>query len=104
MIKCKFCNGTNLIAKVVGTHTGLYCIDCGNKWNKWLSKGEVSELANQIRKGKAKAECRNITQARHSDEFQCSECGINLGWWACNNTYEQFEFKFCPNCGRKVTV
>ena len=36
---CK-CGGMEFFTKEKGTHTGLYCTDCG-KWQKWLNKDEV---------------------------------------------------------------
>lgn len=44
------------------------------------------------------------------DQFVCSECGIELQDWVRverdendgDVTYHEYEFRFCPNCGRKV--
>jgi len=49
IIKCKYCNSTNLFTYPSGLHTGLYCTDCG-KWQKWLGKAELKLVKKQINK------------------------------------------------------
>lgn len=37
-----------------------------------------------------------------TDQFICSECGLHLQDWEKiigDGEIEEFEFKFCPNCG-----
>lgn len=49
---------------------------------------------------------KNITEMHPSDEFVCSECGIDITDFCRYDpeedaTYE-YEFKYCPNCGAKM--
>lgn len=54
--------------------------------------------------------CYNInTGYPASDEFFCSICGIQLrGWYSIEHhpdddiEYNDYEFKYCPNCGAKI--
>lgn len=54
--------------------------------------------------------CYNITTGcSESDEFFCSNCGIQLiGWYHVehdtdgNTDYNDYEFKYCPNCGARI--
>lgn len=54
--------------------------------------------------------CYNInTGYNESDEFVCSNCGIQLrGWYSIEQypdgdiEYNDYEFNFCPNCGAKI--
>lgn len=54
---------------------------------------------------------RNITENHPVDEFVCSECGFICEDWLevvydeeTNDTNgREFEFKYCPNCGCKIT-
>ena len=54
--------------------------------------------------------CYNInTGYDESDEFVCSNCGIQLrGWYSIEQypdgdiEYNDYEFNFCPNCGAKI--
>ena len=54
--------------------------------------------------------CYNInTGYDESDEFVCSNCGIQLrGWYSIKQypdgdiEYNDYEFKFCPNCGARI--
>ena len=42
------------------------------------------------------------------DQFICSNCGIELQDWVRVEredgevTHYEYEFKYCPNCGRKI--
>ena len=53
---------------------------------------------------------RNVTEEFPCDAFVCSNCGIRLkGWYrelgyAPKDQYgvTDFDFKYCPNCGRKL--
>ena len=48
--------------------------------------------------------------AEYSDAFVCEKCGIHLEDWSKIEVDEdaedvsvlEYEFKFCPNCGRRV--
>ena len=55
-------------------------------------------------------QAENVSVLHPSDDFICSCCGIELEGWrkvigdvssdAC--AFEEFSFKYCPNCGRKL--
>ena len=44
------------------------------------------------------------------DQFVCFKCGIELQGWTKvirdeeteDITHQEYEFKYCPNCGRKI--
>ena len=75
---------------------GLFCLLI---W--WLSRKSEDDNENT---------CKNIETESPSFRFKCSECGINLDNWEeweyCEEFGEErvyeYEFSFCPNCGRKV--
>lgn len=54
--------------------------------------------------------CYNInTGYPASDEFFCSNCGIQLrGWYSIDHhpnddiEYNDYEFNYCPNCGARI--
>ena len=54
--------------------------------------------------------CYNInTGYDESDEFVCSNCGIQLrGWYSIEQypdgdiEYNDYKFNFCPNCGARI--
>ena len=55
--------------------------------------------------------CMNVSyDVAHCDKFVCSKCGIILEDWVETKYDEddgeayhyEYEFKFCPNCGRKI--
>lgn len=54
--------------------------------------------------------CKNITKQHPVDEFICSECGLILEEYHekridsddGEETFHEFEIKYCPNCGAKV--
>ena len=58
--------------------------------------------------------CTHIGDIAQCDQFICSECGIHLEDWRMlvevgyDDGYTdemvnyEYEFKFCPNCGRKI--
>lgn len=47
---------------------------------------------------------KNLSTFAFCDEFICENCGIHLAEWIKLDVedYEEFEFKFCPNCGAKM--
>lgn len=55
-------------------------------------------------------ETRNISQWHPVDGFICEKCGIRLEDWSRivfdeedNDKFVyEYEFQFCPNCGRKI--
>lgn len=78
---------------------------------------EIAILADEIkesarpdfiricREAAAADETINLSEVADCDQFICKECGINLTNWERvdgNMWAEEYEFKFCPNCGRKV--
>lgn len=62
--------------------------------------------------GKDTKECENIAERyADCDEFVCSKCGIHLMEWVevridedNDETYCEYEFKYCSNCGAKIKV
>ena len=59
--------------------------------------------------GKKLETTRNISTIHHSDKFICEKCGLILENWHRTvytddgfEYYQEYIFKFCPNCGRKV--
>ena len=57
-------------------------------------------------------ECHNENHDyAECDQFVCSNCGIELQDWHRverdedddDVTYHQYEFKYCPNCGARIT-
>ena len=54
----------------------------------------------------------NITRnmSKVSDTFICEECGVHLNDYVRviydedleDTTFHEYEFKFCPECGRRV--
>lgn len=71
------------------------------------SDKEAEEIYNILTYGKADV-TRNIAEL--SDTFICEKCGIHLEDYvraeydedAEDTTHYGYEFKFCPNCGRRV--
>jgi predicted RNA-binding Zn-ribbon protein involved in translation (DUF1610 family) len=53
-------------------------------------------------------ETRNISEFHPVDGFKCEKCGIDLRDWSriefddSDEFVHEFEFKFCPNCGKKI--
>lgn len=53
---------------------------------------------------------RNISKYAPCDDFICEKCGVRLGDWVksvydedAEDTYHyEYEFKFCPECSRRV--
>ena len=89
-----------------------YCKLCDVELNcfnvvKYGSDEEVEKLYNILTHGTPYV-TRNLSNI--SDRFFCEKCRIYLeNWMKCLN-YEdgedthccEYEFKFCPECGRKV--
>ena len=48
----------------------------------------------------------NLSIFAFSDEFICKNCGIHLAEWVKLDVedYEEYEFKFCPNCGARIDL
>lgn len=55
----------------------------------------------------------NLSEVSFSDNFICKNCGIQLKDWVkvvpekyedgyVDYTEQEYEFKFCPNCGAKI--
>ena len=88
--------------------------------------GEVGFLATEMSNGRMKVctagyptpeqvieatlgrgECRDLAETpeyRDKTEFKCSECGYEysaVGGFGCDYGDEP-DFRYCPNCGRKV--
>ena len=86
-----------------------YCKLCDVQLNcfnvvKYGSDEEVEKLYNILTYG-TEAVTRNVAEV--SDTFICKKCGIRImraiyGEDAEDTTYHECEFKFCPECGRKV--
>lgn len=55
-------------------------------------------------------ETRNISELHPVDAFKCAKCGMDLRDWsrivfdedADDNFVYEYEFRFCPNCGKKI--
>ena len=53
-------------------------------------------------------ETRNISELHPTDGFHCLKCGVDLRDWSriefddSDEFVHEFEFKFCPNCGKKI--
>lgn len=89
-----------------------YCKLCDVELNcfnvvKYGSDEAVGKLYNILTYG-TEAVTRNLSAV--SDRFFCEKCGIRLE--DCvkavydeedeDTKYQEYEFKFCPECGRKV--
>jgi len=48
---CNKCGSIDLFIKSNGSHTGLYCGDCGS-WQKWLNKNKKILVERQIENNK----------------------------------------------------
>lgn len=54
--------------------------------------------------------CVNLAKVASCDEWECSNCGIILEGWTrkeidvdnCDETFYEYDFKFCPECGNKI--
>ncbi len=73
---------------------------------------EVRRMSiNALRYKENGNQAENVSAWHPSDDFICSHCGIELEGWqkvigdvssdAC--AFEEFSFKYCPNCGLKIT-
>lgn len=89
-----------------------YCKLCDVELNcfnvvKYGSDEEVEKLYNILTYG-TEAVTRNVAEV--SDEFICKQCGIHIEDYVrtvyeedAGDTYcNEYEFKFCPECGRRV--
>ena len=68
-----------------------------------LAKGTINLVGNT----------ENLSTVASCDEFVCKNCGIQLKDWVkvvpekyedeyVDCTEQEYEFKFCPNCGAKI--
>ena len=81
----------------------LNCLDV----IKYGSYQEVEKLYNILTYGTPYV-TRNLSNI--SDRFFCEKCRIYLeNWMKClyyedteDTKYQEYEFKFCPECGRRV--
>ena len=81
------------------------CEYCCNQ--EFVDKSDNIEQVNHLTYGAADV-TRNL--AKVSDTFICGKCGIHIK--DCikvvynedteDTTYQEYEFKFCPECGRRV--
>lgn len=89
-----------------------YCSLCHIDKNCWHianngSDKEAEEIYNILTYGKADV-TRNIAEV--SDTFICEKCGLlikkctecSYNHDAGYTWYHEYEFKFCPECGRKI--
>lgn len=89
-----------------------YCKLCDVELNcfnvvKYGSDEEVEKLYNILTYGTEDV-TRNVAEV--SDTFICEKCGIYLEDCVSveydedteDTTFHEYEFKFCPDCGRKV--
>lgn len=78
------------------------CYECGKEHKQlalWLTE------LKQRREAAASYETINLSKVAGCDQFICKECGLHLeDWYRLDGDawLEECEFKFCPNCGRKV--
>ena len=49
---CPKCESEDVFVELRGTHTGLYCGDCG-RWIKFLTRAEIRLANRQIKERKA---------------------------------------------------
>lgn len=71
--------------------------------------GQLAEWLKDYREMKVHG-TTNISDVAYCDKFVCEKCGIVLEDWvksvydedAEDTTHCEYEFKFCPNCGRKI--
>lgn len=81
------------------------CIECAKEheqlaeWLKDYMEMKLCDVADGT---------RNVAEV--SDEFICEQCGMHIEDYVRaiydeeseDTTYKGYEFKFCPECGRKV--
>ena len=68
------------------------------------------QIATIIENSEEVVHWQNISPMHPVDEFQCSKCGIILRDWSevtidedeLDEQYNEYEFKYCPNCGAKM--
>ena len=104
--KCSKCECTEVHIRQAGKHTGLYCSKC-NAWIKWLSKPEVKEAYEYIKKSydDKKVSFRTFHKRNGATVIRCSECGCQLYHSNMPKPQGQFDLidaKFCPLCGLEL--
>lgn len=74
-----------------------------------LKEKAKPDFIRLCREAAADDEAENMTALATCDKFICSECEIVLEDWKKMESDDdgeewetEYEFKFCPNCGRKV--
>lgn len=78
-------------------------LDLTKRWLQELKTRRKEEI-----KREQDSHTENITEWEHFDSFKCSKCGIQLEGWTRHDVeydddiYNQYVFKFCPECGRRV--
>ena len=84
-----------------------YCAKCIEKIEEY-----IENISTETIKEKDTEKCENKAERyADCDEFVCSKCGIHLMEWVevridedNDETYCEYEFKYCPNCGAKIKV
>lgn len=87
-----------LIGRPVYTHEILALSDD-------LKEKAKPDFIRLCRESAADDETSNLSEVSGCDQFICKECGLHLeDWYRLDGAawLEEYEFKFCPNCGRKV--
>ena len=84
--------------------------------NKTLDEFEykgltIREWADKITSGEYQdaAHTKNLSEIAWCDSFICSKCGLHLEEWVKVEITEEYgkerfeyEFEYCPGCGRKI--
>lgn len=86
--------------RVIANNVELMYYRLENIFNRGFSIGRASVLE----------ETTNISDCHPVDEFKCSKCGIHIVDWSRadydedtdDTTLYEYEFRYCPNCGKRV--
>lgn len=88
--------------------TGVIEVLTCKEFGAWLHRRDMNIKAQAL---EAQQTCENINEDyADCDQFKCSECQIELQDWHRverdeddgDITYHEYEFRYCPNCGRRV--